>query len=71
MAVYRGTLAAWDSTGFLATVRLDGSAAQTLSALRTSRAIASADMVTGRKVLLDTGDHNDPADFVVTAVWVP
>jgi hypothetical protein len=69
MAIFRGTLAAWDSVGFLATVRLDGSSAQALSGIKTSRAIASADMVTGRKILLDTGDHNDPSDFVVTAVY--
>jgi hypothetical protein len=69
MAIFRGVLAAWDSVNYLATVRLDGSAPQTLSGLRTSRAIASADMVATRRVLVDTGDHGDPADFVVTAVW--
>jgi hypothetical protein len=69
MAIFRGTLAAWDSGTFLATVRLDGSSAQALTGIKTSRAIASADMVTGRKILLDTGDHNDPSDFVVTAVY--
>lgn len=69
MAIFRGTLAAWDSVGFLATVRVDGSSAQSLTAIKTSRAIASADMAVGRKVLIDTGDHNDPADFVVTAVY--
>ena len=69
MTIYRGILAAWDATGFLATVRLDGSPAQSLPALRTSRAIPSAEMVAGRRVLLDTGDHGDPADYVVTAVW--
>jgi hypothetical protein len=69
VSIFRGTLAAWDSGTFLATVRLDGSSAQALSGIKTSRAIASADMVTGRKILLDTGDHNDPSDFVVTAVY--
>jgi hypothetical protein len=69
MAIYRGVLADWDSVNFLATVRLDGSAPQTLSGLRTSRAIATAEMMAGRRVLVDTGDHGDPADFVVTAVW--
>jgi hypothetical protein len=69
VSIFRGTLAAWDSGTFLATVRLDGSSAQALTGIKTSRAIASADMVTGRKILLDTGDHNDPSDFVVTAVY--
>ena len=70
MAIFRGVLASWDGSNFLATVRLDGSAPQTLSGLRTSRAIASADMVAGRRVIVDTGDHGDPGDIVVTAVWV-
>jgi hypothetical protein len=69
VAIFRGTLAAWDSVGFLATVRLDGSSPQALTSIKTSRAIASADMTVGRKVLIDTGDHNDPSDFVVTAVY--
>ena len=52
-----------------ATVRLDGSPAQSLGPLRTSRGLPAAEMVVGRRVLLDTGDHGDPADFVVTAVY--
>jgi len=67
--IYRGKLTAFDSGTYKATVRLDGSAAQTLSGIATSRAIPSAEMTTGRKVLVDTGDHNDPADIVLTAIW--
>ena len=70
MTIYRGTLAAWDGTGFLSTVRLDGSAAQTLAAIRTSRGLPAAEMIVGRRVLLDAGPTGDPADFVVTAVYV-
>ena len=66
MAVYRGVIADWDGT---APIRLDGSPNQTMTDVRTSVAIASADMTVGRRVLVDTGDHNDPQDAVVTAVW--
>lgn len=69
MAVFRGKIAAWNGTTYLASVRVDGSSAQALTSIKTNRGIASADMIVGRNVLLDTGDHNDPADFVVTAVY--
>lgn len=41
----------------------------TLTDVSTNRAIASADMVTGHTVVIDLGDHGDPADTVVTAVY--
>ena len=69
MAVYRGVIADWDGATFRAAIRLDGSPNQTMTDVRTSVAIASADMTAGRRVLVDTGDHNDPQDAVVTAVW--
>lgn len=67
MAIIRGTLAAWSSP--TATVRLEGSAPQTITTDKKAANILAADMVTGRKVLIDTGDHNDPADFVLYAIW--
>ena len=70
MAVFRAKVAAWNGGTYLASVRLDGSSAQALTSIKTNRGIASADMVVGRFCLVDTGDHNDPADFVVTAVYV-
>lgn len=69
MAVLRGSIVSFNSTPYTASIRLDGSAPQTVDGVAVSRAIPSAEMTTGRKVLLDTGDHNHPADFVVTAVW--
>lgn len=71
MSLLRGTIIDFDATPHTATVRLDGSAAETLTDLATSRAIASGDMTAGRRVIVDTGDHNHPADFVVTAVYTP
>ncbi|MEO6043647.1 MAG: hypothetical protein ABIQ47_06975 [Tepidiformaceae bacterium] len=67
MAVIRGTLAAWLSP--TATVRLEGSAPQTITTDKKAANILAADMVVTRKVLIDAGDHNDPADFVIYAVW--
>ncbi len=67
MSVLRGVLAAWSSP--TATIRLEGSAPQTITTDKKAANILAADMVVSRKVLLDTGDHNDPADFVIFAVW--
>lgn len=69
MAQLRGKVVSFDSGTHTAVIRLDGSAPQTLAAVPTSQAIAAADMTAGRRVILDTGDHNHPADFVVTTVW--
>jgi hypothetical protein len=69
MPVLRGSIVSFDSTPYTASIRLDGSAPQTVDNVAVSRAIASGEMTAGRKVLLDTGDHNHPSDFVVTAVW--
>lgn len=69
MAALRGVIVSFDSTPYTASVRLDGSAPQAVDSVAVSRAIAAAEMTAGRKVLLDTGDHNHPSDFVVTAVW--
>jgi hypothetical protein len=71
MPTYRGRVVSFDSGSHTAVIRLEASSPQTLTGVRTSRAIASGDMTAGRRVILDTGDHNDPADFVVTAVWTP
>jgi len=69
MAVLRGSIVSFASGPYTATVRLDGSAAQTVESVAVSRGIGSGEMVGGRKVVVDTGDHNHPGDFVVTAVW--
>ena len=69
MAIYRGKVVSFDSGAHAAEIRLDGSAAQTLTAVPTAANIASGDMTAGRRVLVDTGDHHHPTDFVVTAVY--
>ena len=69
MSIYRATVVSFDAATWTASVRLDNSSAQALTGIKTARNIASAEMPTGRHVLLDTGDHSDPADFVVTSVF--
>ena len=69
MAAFRGKVVAFDAGTHTATIRLDGSGPQVLETVPTNRGIASGDMTAGRRVIVDTGDHNNPADFVVTAVW--
>ena len=71
MALLRATVIDFDDTTYLATVRLDGSASETLSQIATNRAIPDDQMTTRRRVIVDTGDHNHPADFVITAVYTP
>ena len=69
MATYRGRLVSFSSGSYVASVRLDGSPAQAMEGVPVSRGLPAAEMVAGRRVLLDTGDHNHPGDAVVTAVW--
>lgn len=68
MAIYRGILLAFDDDTYRSTVRIDGSTPRTVTNVRTNRLGASA-FVPGRKVLLDTGDHGDPEDAVIVAVY--
>ena len=70
MALLRGILVSFDNTTWLAEVRLDGSPWQSLSGVKTARNIASTEMVSGRPVLVETGNEGDAADAVVCAVWV-
>lgn len=69
MALYRATVVSFDAGAWTATIRIDGSNPQSVASVKTARNIASAEMSAGRKVLLDTGDHNNFADMVVVAVW--
>ncbi|MCC7365311.1 MAG: hypothetical protein IT303_13170 [Dehalococcoidia bacterium] len=68
MAIKYGTLVSFASGAFTASIRMDEAAAQAIENVRVSRAIPGAEMVTGRRVLLDTGDHNDPSDLVLYAI---
>ncbi len=67
MATLRGTLAAFDSTGYLATVRLDGGTNNAMPGIRTSRAIPAAEMVVGRTVIVHQAS-GAARDFAVVAV---
>lgn len=62
----RGTISSWDSGTWTANIRIVGSAAQALTAVPVNRGIASADMVTGRTVVVDLGSTREEA--VVLAV---
>lgn len=64
-----GILRAFDAGTFLARVTLTGSLAMSLANVPTSRAIAAADMVAGRKVAVLIFDETKATDAVVTAVW--
>lgn len=69
MAVFRGLVVDFDDVEHVASVRLDGSASEVTQGVAVSRGIAANEVVVGRRVLVDTGDHNHPGDFVVVAVW--
>lgn len=68
MTIARGLIVSFDATTALAVVRLHGSTPQTLTTVQVSR-FAQAEIVAGRNCLVDTGDHGDPADNLITAVW--
>ncbi len=69
MTVYRGKVVSFASGPWTASIRLDGSAAQTIENVPVVSHIAATDMDVGNKCIVDTGDHNHPADFVVIAAW--
>lgn len=69
MADLRGTLVAFDSPTYTATVRIDGSGSRSLSGLPVSRAIPPAELIPGRRVLLDEGQPHNPEELVVIAAW--
>jgi hypothetical protein len=64
-----GTLRAFTAGTYLARVTLAGSLQMSLDNVPTSRAIPSAEMVAGRKVLLVLLDETKATDAVVLAVW--
>lgn len=70
MALARGKLVSFAGTGtWLAEVRLAGSSPQVMHEVKVSRGLASGALTAGRDVLVDLGDHGDPGDAVVVAVW--
>lgn len=66
----RGVLRAWDSTNYLATVQFAGSLSTTVAGIPVSRAIASAEMVTGRRaVAVAVFTSTNPLDALVVGVY--
>lgn len=68
MAVFRATVVSFASGSHTCSLRLEGSSPQRLDNIKVAASVLAAEMLTGRKVILDTGDHSDPADFFVPAV---
>ena len=68
MVLERGTLLAFDGGAYTATVRYAGSISTVVSGVPVSRAIASAEMVTGRRVAVARFDAGHPADAMVVGV---
>lgn len=67
--IRRGTLQAFDDSGYLASVQLDGSLARNLTDIPVSRAIADTEMDVGRRVAIAFLDPDNPRDAVLFAVW--
>jgi hypothetical protein len=67
--ILRGILKAFSGGSFTADVQLDGSVVSYLTGVPVNRALASGDMVAGRKVAVWLGSGNNPQDAVVIAVW--
>lgn len=67
--VRRGTLRAFDSGTYRATVQLDGSLAVWIESVPVARNLPSAELVAGRSVAVLFWDASNPGDAVVVAVW--
>jgi hypothetical protein len=67
--IHHGTLRAFDSGTYNARVTLKGSIHMSLSAVPTSRAIATGDMLAGRDVAVLIFDETKATDAVVIAVY--
>lgn len=66
--IYVGLITSWDVGTYTAGVQVRGSLARVLSGVAVNRAIADADMVVGRKVLVWVAD-TELVEAVVIAVW--
>jgi hypothetical protein len=68
--IKKGILKAFNSGNYLATIQIIGSLSVYLENVPTSRAIPTAEMVTGRKVAVLFMDPSNFSDAVVLAVWI-
>ncbi len=65
----RGTLLAFSSGAYTATLQMAGSLTTGAVAVPVSRGIASAEMVTGRRVAVAIFDAGNPVDAMVVGVY--
>jgi hypothetical protein len=66
--IERGVLVAFDSATYTATVRYAGSISSVVMGVPVSRAIASSELVAGRRVAVALFDVGQPVDALVVGV---
>ena len=64
----RGTLLAFSAGAYTATLQMAGSLTSAVVSVPVSRGIASAEMVTGRRVAVAVFDAGNPVDAMVIGV---
>jgi len=69
MEVRRGTVQAFDSGSYRATVQIAGSLTTSLGDVAVARNIASTEMQAGRSCCLVFFDETNPSDAVLVAVY--
>jgi hypothetical protein len=67
--IQRGVLAAFNASTYVATVQFAGSLSAVVAGVAVSRAIASGEMVVGRRVAVALFDVGNPADSMVVGVY--
>ena len=70
MIIKKAILKAWNSGNYTATIQIAGSAKAYLEGVKVARNIASAEMVTGRSLVVLFPDKSNAAEAVVVAVYV-
>ena len=65
----KAVLKAWSSGTYTATVQITGSSKAYLEGIKVARNIPSAEMVTGRNLLVHFFDKSNASDAVVVAVY--
>ena len=66
--MWRGILRGFNGTTYLASVEFVGSWAYTVGSVPVSKAIAAAEMVAGRSVMVAVIDQSDPGSMMVLGV---
>ncbi len=69
MRLRKGTLKAFESSSYTATVQLASSYKVYLDDIGVARNLPAAEMVAGRKVVIVFFDENNPKEAVVVAVY--